>query len=284
MAELTFYYKNLVGIVLVVIVMISIGLFIPSTYNSLIKRSYDLTLFSEVKDNFELLNQALYVKERNDKDSYYASIIGILLAIFMMEAIAYFSYSTVSWQSAIFGLGLFVMAASLLLIYYTMVLYFPLMECMKKKKVKILLYNPDGQGGLKVYHRFLYRTFIYNEGIIICLLELYAKVQNVWFLIFLLFPLLMRANHACWSMFLYIKSINTLNKAKVEERERLSLLNDIDSMNKSEKLNKVHAIGFFSNLKYVIVIVILPYIINHIDDGWKYLEQLIREIVSIVSL
>lgn len=284
MTELTFYYKNLVGIVLVVILMISIGLFIPSTYNSLIKRSYDLTLFSEVKDNFELLNQALYVKERNDKGSYYATIIGIMMGIFILESIAYFSFSTVSWQSAIFGIGLFMMIASVLLIHNTMVLYSPLMECMKRRKVKILLYNPDSQGGIKVYHRFLYRTFIYNEGIVICLLELYVKVQNMWLLIFLLFPFLMRANHAGRSLFLYIKSIRMLNKAKAEEKEKLSLLNGVDSMNKSEKLSKVHAIGLFSTLQYVIAIVILPYMINHIDDGWKYFEQLIREIVSIVSL
>lgn len=273
LAEVTVLYKKLFGFLLAAIVVVGIGLFIPSTYNSLIKRSYELTLFEKESDNLDVLNQVLYVKERNDKTSYYYSIVGHLSGLFLAGSIIYFINSSASWQSFFLWIGLFVMMSSFLLIHNTMVLFSPVMECMKRKDVKIMLLNPDKQGGLRVFHNFLFRSFIYNEGIIVCLSWLYASFNNFWMLVLCLLLFVRRANHAGWCVAIYIRSIHLFRKAKRYALEELSLSDSSETLIKSDFVKNISCFRAWPTIKKLTTVVLLPYLINQADDILKWLSE-----------
>lgn len=56
--------RKLLFLIPIIILMIYSGLRLPSLYNSLIMRAYNLKLFTKIEDNFIVLREAKYVKDR----------------------------------------------------------------------------------------------------------------------------------------------------------------------------------------------------------------------------
>lgn len=219
-----------------------------------------------------MLSQIKYVKDRNLKaGSYKCSVLGGLIGGGSLVVYNYFSNSSFHICSFVFMLSGVMMVASLLYIFNMTVLYFPVFEALKHYKLKIDLYNPDHNGGLAKIHNFLFKTFVYNEGLILIVLWLCFKFANgwVWFIVSLLF--LNRVNHARWSSKLYISSLKAFYRAKKVEREKLLLQNDDKAFDNIEKLDKLYGIKVLKYLWNIALIVVLPYLINNADDIIKWI-------------
>lgn len=246
-------------------VSIIIGLMIPSSYNFFVDRCYNLTLFKKVEDNVEVVNQVDYVKERRLRaGGYYASILGVSLGSIALIAWMIFGGGTpFTWQTVLFFLGVALALVPLLYSFSEMVLYYPVIERMKRKRVSIDLYNADRRGGLKRYHRFLYKVFLYNEGVSVILINIFwmLSIPKVWIL--LLIPILCyRFNHAGWAVIGWIRSVADFNKAKLAEKERLMVApGSTENMEKMQYLNKTYATGIIPFLFFLSTSVLIPFLV-----------------------
>lgn len=265
-------YKQVLPYLLLLMLVLWSGIRLASFYNYFAQRAYNLSLFENVTGNINMLSQIKYVKDRNLKaGSYKCSVLGGLIGISLLVVYNYFSNSSFHICSFAFMLSGVMMVASLLYVYNMTVLYFPVFEALKQQKLKIELYNPDHNGGLAKIHNFLFKTFVYNEGLILIVLWLCFKFANgwVWFIVSLLF--IMRVNHARWSAKLYISSLKTFYRAKKVEREKLLLQNDDKAFDNIEKLDKLYGVKVLKYVWNIALIVVLPYLINNADDIIKWI-------------
>ena len=265
-------YKQVLPYLLLLMLVLWSGIRLASFYNYFARRAYNLSLFENVDGNINMLSQIKYVKDRNLKaGSYKYSVLGSLIGISSLVVYNYFSNSSFHICSFAFMLSGVMMVASLLYVYNMTVLYFPVFEVLKHQKLKIDLYNPDHNGGLAKIHKFLFKTFVYNEGLILIVLWLCFKFANgwVWFIISLLF--IMRVNHARWSAKLYISSLKAFYRAKKVEREKLLLQNDDKAFDNVEKLDKLYGVKVLRYVWNIALIVVLPYLINNADDIIKWI-------------
>lgn len=247
---------------------IILGMMIPSQYNYLIERSYNLTLFKRLEENVDLVNQVKYVKERKGRaGSYYATLQGSSLGIIAVIFFVLLGKGTViSSYAVILCCAVIMSIIPLLFSFSEMALFYPVIESLKRKRVSIDLYNADHRGGLKRYHRLIYLTILYNEGIAIILISLFKALTIprgwVFLLILLLFP---RLNHAGWAIFGLIRSIVDFYLTKNEERSRLIVQEGtVDNMGQSELLNKIYPIGFIPLVLWIVLYVLVPYIVNNL--------------------
>lgn len=258
------------------IVFIYLGLLIPSQYNYFLKRAYNMTLFKDVKANADLVNQVKFVKERKGRSrSYYATILGCTLGFSVLLFGTLLGHgSPIRWLSVMFCFALVLAVVPLLYSYNEMVLYFPVVEVLKRKRISIDLYNADYRGGLKKYHIFLYLTFLYNEGVAVVLITVYALLPiSKWWIVLLIVLLLPRFNHAGWALFGWIRSLVDFYKEKKAERIRLmSMEGSAVNMNKMALLNKAHPVGIIRFLFFLIVMVLIPYIVNQLPK-WSVLLE-----------
>lgn len=265
-------YKQVLPYLLLLMLVLWSGIRLASFYNYFAQRAYNLSLFENVTGNINMLSQIKYVKDRNLKaSSYKCSVLGGLIGISLLVVFNYFSNSSFHICSFAFVLSGVMMVASLLYVYNMTVLYFPVFEALKQQKLKIDLYNPDHNGGLAKIHNFLFKTFVYNEGLILIVLWLCFKFANgwVWFIVSLLF--IMRVNHARWSAKLYISSLKAFYRAKKVEREKLLLQNDDKAFDNIEKLDKLYGVKVLKYVWNIALIVVLPYLINNADDIIKWI-------------
>lgn len=265
-------YKQVLPYLLLLMLVLWSGIRLASFYNYFAQRAYNLSLFENVDGNINMLSQIKYVKDRNLKaGSYKCSVLGSLIGISSLVVYNYFSNSSFHICSFAFMLSGVMMVASLLYVYNMTVLYFPVFEALKQQKLKIDLYNPDHNGGLAKIHNFLFKTFVYNEGLILIVLWLCFKFVNWWvgFIVSLLF--FNRVNHARWSANLYISSLKAFYRAKKVEREKLLLQNDDKAFDNVEKLDKLYGVKVLRYVWNIALIVVLPYLINNADDIIKWI-------------
>jgi hypothetical protein len=118
---------------------------------------------------------------------------------------------------------------SLVFLYNKTVLYFPVLEGLKRKQPRIDLNNSDHQGGLGKYYDFLWRTFFYNEGLVVIILTIFKFNLTWWIYIPFIFILIKRCNHAGWSIVAYITSLVRFTKVKKKAKEQLFVSDDTDA-------------------------------------------------------
>lgn len=164
------------------------------------------------------------------------------------------------------------------------VLYFPVFEALKRNRLKIDLYNPDHNGGLSKAQDFLFKTFVYNEVLVFILLWFCMKVSIWWLWIIVSLGLIMRTNHAGWSLKLYIASIRDFCKAKKAENEKLLLQNDEIAFDKIEKLDKLYTTKISKHIRNLFLIVVLPYLINNADNIFNWILTSIPAVWNMVML
>lgn len=265
-------YKQVLPYLVLLMLVLWSGIRLASFYNYFAQRAYNLSLFENVDGNINMLSQIKYVKDRNLKaGSYKCSVFGCLIGFSSLVVYNYFSNSSFHICSFAFMLSGVMMVASLLYVYNMTVLYFPVFEALKQQKLKIDLYNPDHNGGLAKIHNFLFKTFVYNEGLILIVLCLCFKFVNWWvgFIVSLLF--FNRVNHARWSAKLYISSLKAFYRAKKVEREKLLLQNDDKAFDNIEKLDKLYGVKVLRYVWNIALIVVIPYLINNADDIIKWI-------------
>ena len=249
-------------------VVLIVGLLIPSQYNHFVERCYTMTLYEKVEDNADLINQVRYVKDRKERaGSYYASILGNVLGTVIIVFILLLGGDTkITWQAILFSIGVALALAPLNVSLAEMSLYYPVIESMIRKRVAVDLYNADHRGGLKRYHRLLYLTMIYNEGLLTVLsfIVIISPISNVWIaLVFLLFWF--RCRHAGWAIIEWVRTLVVFNKMKFAEREMLSrLAGSAESMGKIEWLKRTHATGIIPFVIFILSGLVIPYIVNHL--------------------
>lgn len=245
-----------------------LGMMIPSQYNFLIDRSYNLTLFKRGEDNADLVNQVKYVKERKGRaGSYYATLFGSSIGTTAALFWALLGKGTVITAHAVLlCCAVALSVVPLVFAFSEMALFYPVIESLKRKRISIDLYNADHRGGLKRYHRLLYLTILYNEGIAAVLMALFKVliIPKGW-IVLLILLLLPRFNHAGWAIFGWIRSIVDFYRAKNEEKSRLVVQEgSVENMGKAELLKKVHPIGLIPLALAMVSYVIAPYIINQL--------------------
>ena len=245
-----------------------IGRMIPLQYNFFIERCFNMTMFSSLDDNVDLLNHIRFVKERKSRArGYYAVIWGISIGLTItVFRVILRDNSLLSWESIILSLLVSLSFVPLFYSYMEMALFSPVTNSLKRKRVSIDLYNADKRGGLKQYHRFLYYTFLYNEGIAIVLIKLFMLLptSNWGFLFFclLLFP---RFNHGGWAFVEWFGSVLDFYREKKAEKRRLVIdAGSIENLSKMEQLNHIHATNLIPIIKYVISFLLLPYLLNQL--------------------
>ena len=158
--------------------------------------------------------------------------------------------------------------------YCEMVLFYPVVEALKRKRIAIDLYNADHRGGLKRYHRFLYLTILYNEGLAVILMKGYAMLPvSRWWVILLIILILPRFNHAGWAIIGWVRSIIDFYREKNAEQERLEIQGGTaESMSKMELLKKVYPVGIMPFILYLAGAIVIPYIVNQLPkltDLWE---------------
>lgn len=261
-------YQKFVPYGYALLLFVIFGLLIPCQYNFFIERCYSMTLYKRVEDNADVVNQVKFVKERKARSgSYYWSLCGVVTGITVVIFWSLLGGDTIiSWSVMLLCFTISLAIVPLLFSYNEMVLYYPVVESMKRKRVMIDLYNADHRGGLSHYHRFLYFTFLYNEGVSIVLLMLYYQLLNSkWWLIPLILILLKRFNHASWALIGWIRSIVDFYKEKRTEKNRLiALEGSSENMNKMKLLNKTYPIGLIPILSFLVSSIIIPYMVNQL--------------------
>ena len=278
-------YKQVLPYLLLLMLVLWSGIRLASFYNYFAQRAYNLSLFENVAGNINMLSQIKYVKDRNLKaGSYKCSVWGGLIGVASLVVYNYFSNSSFHICSFAFMLCGVMVVASLLYVYNMTVLYFPVFEALKHYKLKIDLYNPDHNGGLAKIHNFLFRTFIYNEGLILIVLWFCFKFANGWFWLVVSLLLIMRINHARWSAKLYISTLKSFYKAKEVEREKLLLQNDDKAFDKVEKLDKLYGTKVLKYVWNIALIVVLPYLINNADSILRWIRTQIPIIWNAVLI
>lgn len=261
-------YQKCVPLGYALAVFVLLGILMPYQYNFFIERCYNMSLYKRVEDNADVVNQVKFVKERRARsESYYWTLYGFAAGI---TTAIFWSLlggeTTLSWSAVFLCFSISMSIVPLLFSFNIMALYYPVVESMKKKRVAIDLYNADHRGGLSRYHRFLYLTFLYNEGVAIVLIMLYSQlpISKLW-LILLIPLLLMRFNHAGWAMVGWIRSIVDFYKEKHTEKNRLIALEGAsENMSKMEMLNKTYPLGIIPILLFLCGSIMLPYIVNQL--------------------
>lgn len=278
-------YKQVLPYLLLLMLVLWSGIRLASFYNYFANRAYNLSLFENVAGNINMLSQIKYVKDRNLKaGSYKCSVLGGLIGVGALVVYNYFSSSSFHICSFAFMLSGVMVVASLLYIYNMTVLYFPVFEALKHYKLKIDLYNPDHNGGLAKIHNFLFKTFVYNEGLILIFIWFCFKFSNGWFWLVVSLLLIMRMNHAGWSAKLYVSSLKSFYKAKKVEREKLLLQNDDKAFDKVEKLDKLYGIKVLKYIWNISLIVVLPYLINNADGILRWIRTKIPVIWNTILI
>ena len=257
---------------------IILGMMIPSQYNYLIERSYNLTLFKRMEDNVDLVNQVKYVKERKGRaGSYYVTLLGSSFGSTAALFWALLGKGTVFTSHAILLCCIVAMSVvPLVFAFSEMALFYPVIDSLKRKRVSIDLYNADHRGGLKRYHRLLYLTIFYNEGIAAVLIVLFKvlAIPKGWIVILILL-LLPRFNHAGWALFGWICSIVDFSRAKNEEKSRLVVQEgSVEYLEKAELLKKIHPLGLIPLAFAIATYIIVPYIINQLPRCHEMLAWL----------
>lgn len=280
--DIHYYIKDFFPVAFFLIVVFGIGLSIPSTFNNLIKRGYDLSLFRDINDNVEFLYHAAFVKNRRDKGDYYASITGIIFGTVISSLFIYINTSSIHWYTFLLFVCICTLILSMLIIYATLVFYSPIINCLKNRDIKILLYNPDGMGGLKAYHSFLFRTFIYNLGLFICMWILVGIIHQWWFALLAMIICMQRSNHARWSLKLYVRSVHMFIKAKQETLENLYLQNNLESLAKAKYLSGVHWTKATVFITQICGLILLPIAIDNRGIIVEYIFNIIRSLLSYI--
>ena len=257
---------------------IFLGVLIPSKYNFFVEKCYNMTMFKTLEDNVDVLNQIRFVKERKgrSKDYYIAVYISAIWGMLIVVGSLLMRNSTITWNSLLFYIGLSLIVFSLFFSYNEMALFYPVIESIKRKHVAIDLYNADHRGGLKYYHRFLYLTFFYNEGLIVTLLILLNFLDaSFWWYLATAFFLVFRFNHAGWSLAGWIRSIVDFYKEKRDEQNRLiALEGSSENMSKMEQLNKTYPIGLIPILIFIVSSIIIPYVVNQLPKLSELIESI----------
>ena len=271
----TLYYKFMpLGYSLILVVLM--GVLMPTQYNFFIERCYNMTLYNDVKDNADVVNQVRFVKERKAlSGGYYWTLFGVSTGLTIAVFWSLLSGDTIiSWSAVFLCFAISMAVVPLMYSYNEMALFYPVVESMKKKRVAIDLYNADHRGGLSRYHSFLYKIFLYNEGITTVLIMLYRMLPiSKWWIILLIPTLLMRYNHAGWAIAGWIRSIVDFYKEKRAEKARLSAFEgSVENMEKMELLNKVYPLGIIPFLKFLILSFLIPYIVNQLSELSDFVE------------
>lgn len=276
--EIRALYWHYVPYIFALGVFVFLGLLIPSQYNYFVERCYTMTLFKKVEENADVVNQVQFVKERKARSgSYYASMIGyatgttaLIFFVIMGEGTPF------TWQALLLCLALTLAIVPLSFSYGEMVLFYPVVESLKRKRIAIDLYNADRRGGLRRYHRFLYLTFLYNEGLAVTLLGLYSQLfVSKWWVLLLVFMLLPRFNHAGWAIAGWVRSIVDFHKAKKKELGYLvTREGSTENRNKAEILNKTYPLGVIPFIWYLIGAILIPYVVNQLPKWEEVVEWL----------
>lgn len=265
-------------------VFIYFGLSIPRCYNQLLLKAYNDNLFTTLRDNLDFINQIKYVKDRQTK-SYKASIIGCLLAGATSCALDYISDgSSKTIYTALFLFSfLFVIYVQIFEIN-VIILYSPVFNSLRKKIPKINLYSTDYRGGLSIYHDFLNRTFVFNEGVVVTLCMLYKNMGSLMKFI-LVIVLFYRAKQGVTSFLLYIKSIYLFYKEKKLEIKRLDEVKSDISVNKILFLNKTYPSNYYRYVLIIITYILIPLIISQLSNSTclkSITEHFLQNVYSIV--
>lgn len=269
-------YQKCVPIGYALAVSVLLGILMPYQYNFFIERCYNMALYKRVEDNADMVNQVKFVKERRARSKgYYWTLYGVVVGI----TTVIFGYilrggTVLSWSVIFLCFAISMSIVPLLFSFNIMALYYPVVESMKRKRVAIDLYNADHRGGLSRYHRFLYLTFLYNEGVSISLIMLYSKLPiSKWWLILIILMLLKRFNHAGWALISWIRSIVDFYKERrVEKNHLISLEGSSENMSKMEFLNKTYPIGIIPILIFLMCSIIIPYVVNQLPKLIELIE------------
>lgn len=275
-AQVAEVYRRFFPYACVLTLVILLGMMIPSQYNFFVERCYNLTLYKDVKDNADVVNQVKFVKERKVRaGSYYATILGTFFGTSTLIFWTLLGHgSPVTWKSVLFCIAVVLSVVPLVFSYNEMVLFYPVIESLKRKRVAIDLFNADHRGGLKHYHRFLYLTFLYSEGLAVVLMTVYAMLPvSRWWVLLLILLILPRFNHAGWAIVGWVKSIKDFYKEKNAEQEKLEIQDgSAESMNKMELLKKVHPIGIIPFVLYLSGTILIPYMVNQLPKVSELLK------------
>lgn len=275
-AQVAEVYRRFFPYACVLTLVILLGIMIPSQYNFFVERCYNLTLYKDVKDNADVVNQVKFVKERKVRaGSYYATILGTFFGTSTLIFWTLLGHgSPVTWLSVLFCIAVVLSVVPLVFSYNEMALFYPVIESLKRKRVAIDLFNADHRGGLKHYHRFLYLTFLYSEGLAVVLMTVYAMLPvSRWWVLLLILLILPRLNHAGWAIVGWVKSIKDFYKEKNAEQEKLEIQDgSAESMNKMELLKKVHPIGIIPFVLYLSSTILIPYMVNQLPKVSELLK------------
>lgn len=255
-----------------------LGLMIPSSYNFFVDRCYNMTLFKRIEDNADIVNQVCYVKERKARaGSYYATLLGSSLGTIVCIFWSILGGGTpFTWQVVFFVLAVAFILVPLVFSFAEMPLFYPVIEHMKRKRVSIYLYNADRRGGLKKYHQFLYKVFLYSEGVAVVLLDVVwnAPISHWWTVLALLF-VLPRFNHAVWAVVGWFRSVIDFRRAKAAEMERLQIAEGSkENMEQMELLKKTHATGAVPVLVFVLTSILIPYLVGNLPKITELLQKI----------
>lgn len=278
LAHVEAIYRKCVPLGYALAVFVLFGILMPYQYNFFIERCYNMALYKRVEDNADVVNQVKFVKERRARSgSYYWSLYGVATGVTTAIFWSLLGGDTkLSWSVAFLGLAISMAIVPLLYSFKVMALYYPVVESMKRKRVAIDLYNADHRGGLSRFHRFLYLTFLYNEGVSIVLVMLYSQLPiSKWWLILLIPMLLLRFNHAGWALVAWIRSIVDFNKEKhAEQRHLIALEGSTENMSKMELLGKTYPIGIIPILLFLVGSIIIPYVVNQLPQLSDLIENI----------
>lgn len=270
LSQIKLLYWNYAPFVLALAFFVYLGLLIPSQYNFFVGRCYNMTLFRNVEDNADFVNEVKFVKERKARsESYYATVLGSSLGLASIIIWVLLGHGTASdWHSVVMCLTITMAVVPLVYSYNEMALFYPVIEALKRKRISIDLYNADHRGGLKRYHRFLYLTFLYNEGLAFVLAKIMFLLPiSRWWLIVLALFLLPRFNHAGWAMLSWSKTIADFYKERRVEKERLVVLEgSAENMGKMELLKKTYPVGIIPAFLSLCSLVLIPYLVNQLPD------------------
>lgn len=269
-------YKRYFPYACALTVIIFLGVLIPSQYNFFVERCYNMTLYKDVEDNADVVNQVRFIKERKERSgSYYATILGSTLGATLLVFWTLLGHgSPITWFAILLCVAIVMTVMPILFSYCEMVLFYPVVEALKRKRIAIDLYNADHRGGLKRYHRFLYLTILYNEGLAVILMKGYAMLPvSRWWVILLIILILPRFNHAGWAIIGWVRSIIDFYREKNAEQERLEIQGGTaESMSKMELLKKVYPVGVIPFILYLAGAIVIPYIVNQLPkltDLWE---------------
>lgn len=277
--------RKLLFLIPIIILMIYSGLRLPSLYNSLIMRAYNLKLFTKTEDNFIVLREAKYVKDRREKlGSYKATITGLILGNFSAWSLLFLFSSTVNYYTVILFLGCMFIYWTTVIINTLIVPYFPIYESIKKKAPEISLSSGDYCGGLNDYLKMQLYTFAYNELFLYSVFSiLYIFNATWWVYIIFFFLTIKRCNHAGAAMIMSIMSITSFYKKKRELLNDLHQSDSDDTIDKIEMLKKVRLIRLPVKIKTLCVTIIIPFCVYVLANNTSEIIEFLGKLSSIIK-